>query len=627
MRILLCYEADEAAAGSKAAGQLIAALHDLLAPIGAVTLFNATYFDERILQGESYDLYVGGPYHLSRIKGLCHIKKSILITTGLHPQEINHSTSRLKAGHNLPDDVFHETAAPNVDELEQSIKLADFIIGIGNIETYNSYIKCGLPKWKIKMLLGGIAALDQPNTLPSSENVKTGQRRVYTYIAPKLGLSNGFEAVFLLFSSTDIASQNLELHVVGQPANKFFNNRLLQLKAVLGDKLFVHGDELNEAQSAELLSNTDFIVYPSLGQYDSSILQGLIHGAIPLVTAQSGIDFSPIGVFDPLDHLQQKQLLQHTLQLSDQEIVYWKKKTIEYVKEYHLPYKQVLDKTIKDCLNGNLYPKISITLPVFNKEATIVPLIAELHRAVSEYKNAELRIIFDGCYDQSEYVVKQFFQNVQVDYSIAYETTPNIFEIKTNNIGLKKSSGAYCVILQDDNYVYDKNIFYEVVQFMDKNTSCAIVGCLSGVNFYPRGTTLSGPGQISCSANEVYWRQDEKADPNLKNRVFEVDACMRGPLVIRKSFLEQYGYLDEGYAPLYQDDMDICFRAKHYGYKVYCMMSDVENRSLTMAHYDTAMSRMFQEVMERNTNIFYARWTPSTNKDYAWIHRTRVDGS
>ncbi|MGO4181187.1 NAD-dependent epimerase/dehydratase family protein [Paenibacillus sp. TAF43_2] len=140
------------------------------------------------------------------------------------------------------------------------------------------------------------------------------------------------------------------------------------------------------------------------------------------------------------------------------------------------------------CLNGNLYLKISITLPVLNKEATIVPLIAELHRAVSEYKNAELRIIFDGCYDQIEYVVKQFFQTVQVDYSIAYETTPNIFEIKTNNIGLKKSS------------------------------------------------------------------------------------------------------------------------------------SD-------LAHYDTGMSRMFQEVMERNTNIFYARWTPSTNKDFAWIHLTRVDGS
>ena len=71
--------------------------------------------------------------------------------------------------------------------------------------------------------------------------------------------------------------------------------------------------------------------------------------------------------------------------------------------------------------------------------------------------------------------------------------------------------------------------------------------------------------------------------------------------------------------------MDICFRAKHYGYKVYCFLADVENKSFTMANYSKARAREFDRIIKRNSDIFYSRWMPSKDKSqFSCIHRIPI---
>jgi GT2 family glycosyltransferase len=301
-----------------------------------------------------------------------------------------------------------------------------------------------------------------------------------------------------------------------------------------------------------------------------------------------------------------------------------KHKTVEYYKEFHEDFRTPIREAISNALNGCIYPKVSFTLAVYNKEPTILGLVEYLDRVIRQYPSAELHVIFDGCTDKSEKLVRKYYRD-DPGYKVSFSLTPNIFEIKTNNLGLKRSDGKYCVIVQDDNYVYDRDFIYEAVNFLDKDSKAVILGCLAGVNFYPRGTTgLRGKGQITVNEDEVYWRQDANTDANLKNRIFQVDACMRGPLFIRKSFLAKTGYLDEVYAPLYEDDMDLGMRAGSLGYKVYCALMDVENKSLSMAHADPEKSKLFAQTMKRNTDIFYKRWKPSVHKDYSWVNRIKI---
>ena len=233
-------------------------------------------------------------------------------------------------------------------------------------------------------------------------------------------------------------------------------------------------------------------------------------------------------------------------------------------------------------------------------------------------------MILDGCSDDSEAIARRFFEG-RDDYPVEILTTPDIFEVRTNNLGMRRAKGRYAVIVQDDNFIYQRDCILEAVSFLEKSRRAAILGGLAGVNFYPRETRgLEGPGQIVADDNEVYWRQDAVTDPALRGRVFGVDACMRGPLFFRKSFLEEHGYLDEEYAPIHADDMDICFRAASVGAKVYCMLMDVENDSLSMRSFDAEKARWWTDIVSRNMDLFYSRWHPSAEKDHLWLHRTPI---
>ena len=140
---------------------------------------------------------------------------------------------------------------------------------------------------------------------------------------------------------------------------------------------------------------------------------------------------------------------------------------------------------------------MSVVLPIHDK-ASILPICScrSTARYVS-YGSVDLCVILDGCSDDSEAIVRQFFDG-RDDYPVTVLTTPDVFEVKTNNIGLRRATGRYAMVVQDDNFIYERNSILEAVTFMEKSSRAVIVGGLAGVNFYPRGTRgLEGPGQTA----------------------------------------------------------------------------------------------------------------------------------
>ena len=65
---------------------------------------------------------------------------------------------------------------------------------------------------------------------------------------------------------------------------------------------------------------------------------------------------------------------------------------------------------------------------------------------VGEY---ELIVVIDGCTDNSEEaVIMNTLESTDIDYTIVH--TPDVFETKANNAGIKKATGEYVIIIQDD---------------------------------------------------------------------------------------------------------------------------------------------------------------------------------
>jgi len=142
------------------------------------------------------------------------------------------------------------------------------------------------------------------------------------------------------------------------------------------------------------------------------------------------------------------------------------------------------------------------------------------------------------------------------------------------------------------------------------------LGGLAGVNFFPLGTTISGPG-VSRTDFEVCQRKDYLLEPELRDKIYEVDAVMRGPIVFRKKLLEKYGYLDEIYKPFLNDDMDYCFRIKKHGFSVFCYPLNIKNKSLTIAKYNSQKYHQFEDILINHCRIFYSRWGK-----YMGMHRS-----
>ncbi len=599
-------------------------LYKILSKLGEVIYIDSNHFES--IKDKKFDLFVGINNNFYKILKNVITKKSIYFAVNMHPRERNKILLKYLLKGKISPFALAGWDLINFVEAEKGINAADFILCVGNNLTYNSYIKHGVPKNKIKMLNYGVENFSPPVGGSKDKYDRYHKEKRYVYVTSEIGLRKGFDIIYSLFTNPEVLKQEFHVDIIGLPTNNYYKRKLEKFKYLLKKKVDYHGwIDSNSKEYWEIIKNNDFVILPSLEEGQAgSVLDAINSGVIPIISQNTGIDFSPLGQLEQkINSNHSKGIILNSLNLSDKEILNLKNKTLEYYSEFHANYIENLRRAIENCIDGQLYPKISVILPIFNKEKTIKSLINLLHQACLEYKNVEVHLIFDGCTDKSEEIVRDFYRDKK-SYKVTFETTPNIFEVKTNNIGLRKSQGKYCVILQDDNYIFDKNIFFEAVNFLDKNSQVAILGCLSGVNYYPRGTKLKGFGQIAMDKSEVYHRQDEKTNPELKKRIFEVDACMRGPLIIRKSFLEKYGYLDEIFAPLHHDDMDICFRARHYGFKIYCILADVINASLTVAKYNEDKWKYWNKIYRRNCDILYSRYRPTLIKDYLWLHRTKI---
>ena len=85
----------------------------------------------------------------------------------------------------------------------------------------------------------------------------------------------------------------------------------------------------------------------------------------------------------------------------------------------------------------------SIILTVHNKDYLIKSVIEAIYQyTVGDY---ELIVVLDGCTDNSAAVV----ESVVNDKTTVIET-PDVFETKANNAGLKFAEGDYAIIVQDD---------------------------------------------------------------------------------------------------------------------------------------------------------------------------------
>ena len=139
-----------------------------------------------------------------------------------------------------------------------------------------------------------------------------------------------------------------------------------------------------------------------------------------------------------------------------------------------------------------------------------------------------------------------------------------------NNVGIQKSSGRYILLLNPDTKV-EPDTFETMLDMMENRPEVGISGC----------KIIKPDGKLDLACRRRFpnpWNSfktlflKSRADYNYAdidaNREMEVDSVVGAFLLIRKSVIDKIGLLDESFF-MYGEDLDLCWRCKDAGYKVW----------------------------------------------------------
>ena len=196
----------------------------------------------------------------------------------------------------------------------------------------------------------------------------------------------------------------------------------------------------------------------------------------------------------------------------------------------------------------------------------------------SSVKNLQFEIIIvdNNSYDGSvAHLKKKFSDNSCIKI---IENKINLGFGKANNIGAREAKGKYLLILNPDTVLQEDTI-EKTLDFYKLNPG---MGALSCKLIMPNGKLDMACRRSFPTPSVAIYRMLglSKIFPNNgifgkynltyldENQTYEVDSICGAFMLMRKDIFDQVKGFDEDYF-MYGEDLDICFRIKQAGYKIY----------------------------------------------------------
>jgi glycosyltransferase involved in cell wall biosynthesis len=190
---------------------------------------------------------------------------------------------------------------------------------------------------------------------------------------------------------------------------------------------------------------------------------------------------------------------------------------------------------------------ITCVLTTHNKEELIGSVCYGIINNISELTK-EIIVVFDGCVDKTEEIVKNILKDVNI--KIKYIYTDDVFEVKANNSGLKEVTSDYVILIQDDMIIKEKDFDKRMLKpFISFNDVFAV-------------TSQTAHNNQLINNNNII--TTESADRRLgypRDKFAIREIANRGPLMYDYKDLVKLNFFDEDFSPYSYDDHDISYRA------------------------------------------------------------------
>ena len=600
-------------------------------PVGSAGAIAKIIFDEAIkFAGTENVLYIDpdvpeswGPSmsvealisRASNYSGLLnHFKpeKNLLIAVNQHPVVRKNIRKLLKIS-GIPARAIDAT--DGVFESSKQIRPASKVLLVGNGVTRETYLRNGFLSQNVFPITYTPPAIDY--------EYKSHDGTMILAHMGSIGFRKGADVVIDIADMLRESKSIFKVILTGEPVNEFWSECLKKAIERNPDHL-QHIGWVNPKSETfiELLGKTKFAIFPTREEGLSGAFLEIANSGMPVLTThQVGIETIAelVSVLGEEFILRVKSLtIMGNKEIQD--ISQSSKKWFDSIKDSSEQLPEAINRFLS---HGKIWPKADVKLCVHNKNKTIGNLISGWSKAAKLTDNTSITVIDDGSTDLSANSIRDALKNSSGFQENKLLFMPDVFEVKSNNAAILATQADYHIIVQDDNHIVNYDLLPEMLALADKSRNIAALGGLAGANFYPLAKTCSQhvPGQHACGEYEHYWRQDQETDVEFLNRYFEVDAVMRGPLLMSNKALVALGILDESYAPLYMDDVEWCARARSKQWRVVAMLGGVVNKSESMNNASVAQNLVYQEAYKRNTLKFYSSYEVTEKKSHLEVVR------
>jgi len=216
---------------------------------------------------------------------------------------------------------------------------------------------------------------------------------------------------------------------------------------------------------------------------------------------------------------------------------------------------------------------VSVVIVNYNVKDLADNCIASIYKANDNKYKLEIFFVDNNSIDGSSEHISNKYPEV-----IIISNDKNIGFSKANNIALKRAQGKYLLILNPDT-ILEEGTFERLITFAEKDINTGAV----------TSKLILANGQLDSACRRSFPTPSvaiprifglSKLFPKSKifgkynlsyldeNKTYEVDAICGAFMFIPKKVLDKVGLFDEDYF-MYGEDLDLCFRIKKAGYKIY----------------------------------------------------------
>lgn len=205
--------------------------------------------------------------------------------------------------------------------------------------------------------------------------------------------------------------------------------------------------------------------------------------------------------------------------------------------------------------------KIFIVIPVYNRLEFTKNCLLSLRK--QSYKNFKVIVIDDGSTDGTEEILKNEFPEVHV-----IKGDGNLWWTAATNLGVKyalENNAEYILTLNNDTIAFPD--FLEKMIYWAEQKPNALLGAFA-VDYNSNNPVYGGEKanwKFATAINLLKILPIEKQ--------FGLHAVTHFPgrgLLIPTVVFKKIGLYDEKYLPHYAADYDFTFKAKKYGFEIYC---------------------------------------------------------